>query len=85
MASTWRTPPLAAFGARLAGATEPSQLAGAAEQRLPAWERAVAAASHSYLVTLENHRKTIGKWWLNGNLWDLPSGYVKKALENCNL
>ena len=21
----------------------------------------------------ENHRKTIGKWWFNGFLWDLPS------------
>jgi len=32
---------------------------------------------------MENHRKTIGKWWFNGGLtnkmvvsrWDLPSGY----------
>ena len=22
----------------------------------------------------ENHRKTLGKWWLNVILWDLPSG-----------
>ena len=22
----------------------------------------------------ENHGKTMGKWWLNGILWDLPSG-----------
>ena len=23
---------------------------------------------------LENHRKTVGKWWFNGIVWDLPSG-----------
>ena len=23
----------------------------------------------------ENHRKTMGKWWFDGILWDLPSGY----------
>ena len=22
----------------------------------------------------ENHRKTIGKWWFNGILWDFSSG-----------
>ena len=32
-----------------------------------------------------NHGKTIGRWWLNGISWDLPSGYVKIALENDNL
>ena len=30
-----------------------------------------------------NHGKTIGRWWLNGISWDLPSGYVKIAIENC--
>ena len=32
--------------------------------------------------TMGNHRKTIGKWWFYGILWDLPSGYVKIAVEN---
>ena len=31
---------------------------------------------------LVNHRKTIGKWWFNGILMDLPAGYVKIAMEN---
>ena len=26
-----------------------------------------------------------GKWWFSGILWDLPSGYVKIALEDCHL
>ena len=34
----------------------------------------------------KTHRKTIGKWWfhkiLMGFYGDLPSGYVKIALEN---
>ena len=25
-------------------------------------------------IAVENHRKTIGKWWLNGFSWDLPCG-----------
>ena len=32
--------------------------------------------------TIGNHGKTLGKWWFNGILWDLPSGYVKIAIEN---
>ena len=27
------------------------------------------------VMTMENHRKTIGKWWFHGILMDLPSGY----------
>ena len=26
------------------------------------------------LVSQMKHRKTMGKWWLDGILWDLPSG-----------
>ena len=32
-----------------------------------------------------NYRKTIGKWWFNGILWDLPSGndqLTSIAMEN---
>ena len=29
-----------------------------------------------------HHWKTIGKWWFNGILMDLPAGYVKIAMEN---
>ena len=33
--------------------------------------------------TKENHRKMIGKWWLNGILWGLLSGFIKHGwLEN---
>ena len=32
--------------------------------------------------TIGNHRKTMGKWWFSGILWDLPSGYVKITMEN---
>ena len=28
---------------------------------------------------LVNHRKTIGKWWFDGILWEIPSG---KLLHN---
>ena len=30
--------------------------------------------SHSYGKWMEMAFETIGKWWFNGVLWDLPSG-----------
>ena len=29
---------------------------------------------YDQLKPCENHRKTRGKWWFNGILWDLPYG-----------
>ena len=42
------------------------------------------AGGETNVVTIgKNHRKTIGKWWFYGILWDLPSGVIKHGwLEN---
>ena len=43
-------------------------------------------------IEMENHRKTIGKWWFNGIEWDLmgfngvyPLVNIQKAIENGHL